>query len=128
MALPEMLTGVVGLVILVFLVALGIYWLLFPWFMYSKMDKLIALQKESNAIAERFVGEVAQLRRTEPASRLPQSGPPAEPAYWVRIGSDTNGPFPIDKIRELRKRGTIEDETPVAAEGSSEWKKAGEVV
>ena len=50
------------------------------------------------------------------------------PAYWVRLENDSNGPFPISKLRELRKRGTIDDDTPVAREGEKEWKKTREII
>jgi hypothetical protein len=40
--LPQLFTGVVGIAVLILSVVLSIYWLLFPWFVYRKMDKLIA--------------------------------------------------------------------------------------
>ena len=51
-----------------------------------------------------------------------------EPAYVVRTGNDSSGPFPVDKIKELRRRGAIDDDTPVALAGRNEWKRTCEVI
>lgn len=51
-----------------------------------------------------------------------------EPAYIVQTGGDSAGPFPVDKIKELRRRGAIDDDTPVALAGRNEWKRTCEVI
>ena len=51
-----------------------------------------------------------------------------EPAYVVRTGNDSSGPFPVEKIKELRRRGAIDDDTPVALAGRNEWLRTGEVI
>ena len=51
-----------------------------------------------------------------------------EPAYVVRTGNDSSGPFPVEKIKELRRRGAIDDDTPVALAGRNEWKRTCEVI
>jgi hypothetical protein len=52
----------------------------------------------------------------------------SEPAYVVRTGNDSSGPFPVDKIKELRRRGAIDDDTPVALAGRNEWRRTCEVI
>ena len=76
------------------------------------------LAKVSSAI-----DALAALRGTE--SGKPVSEPPG---YWVRLENDSNGPFPLSKLRELRKRGAIDDDTPVAREGDNVWKKTREII
>ena len=57
------------------------------------------------------------------------SPPPVDgPRYWVRSENETTGPFPISQLRQLRSRGAITDETPVAREGDNEWRKAADVI
>jgi hypothetical protein len=60
-----------------------------------------------------------------PTAALPSNG---EPAYLVQTGTDSNGPFPVNKIRELHRRGAIDDDTPVVLQGGREWKKVREVI
>jgi hypothetical protein len=67
---------------------------------------------------------LTETRHAETSAK-PSSEPPA---YWVRLENDSNGPFPLSKLRELRKRGAIDDDTPVAREGEKEWKKTREII
>ena len=78
------------------------------------------LAKVSNAVEALAL----EPRRTEAIAK-PTSEPPA---YWVRLDNDSSGPFPLSKLRELRKRGAIDDDTPVAREGEKEWKKTREII
>jgi hypothetical protein len=79
--------------------------------------------------------EKMQETLVELAKRAPQPQqsdlPPVsetEANYWVRLGDDSNGPFPMDKIRELHRRGTIDDNTPLALQGAKVWKKTRDVI
>ena len=38
--MTELFAGGAGLLLLVFIAALGVYWLLFPWFVYTKLAKI----------------------------------------------------------------------------------------
>lgn len=130
--------GIVGLILFFVAALLAVFWLIFPWFVYYNLKKLVAQQEKASAeraeiVAaikgtsvnfERLVLELRALKADEPS----RAQPAAEDAYWIRIGDDTNGPFPIAKVRELKTRGMITDETPVAAQGSTEWKPASSVI
>ena len=79
-------------------------------------DMLQKLASKMDAMAEKPRGDGPAVATAE------------APAYWVRLENDSNGPFPISKLRELRKRGTIDDDTPVAREGEKIWKKTREII
>ena len=83
---------------------------------FHRLDKM---NKELKDLANRMP--------TPQAADLPPVSD-REPSYWVRLGDDSNGPFPMDQIRELHRRGTIDDNTPVAQQGAKVWKKTSDVI
>lgn len=46
--------------------------------------------------------------------------------YCCKDGKTVIGPLPVEAIDALRRCGTIDDETPIVAEGSTDWKTFGE--
>ncbi len=46
--------------------------------------------------------------------------------YYCNDGTNVVGPLPGEAIDALRRCGTINDDTPVVAEGSADWKTVGE--
>ena len=46
--------------------------------------------------------------------------------YCCKDGKSVIGPLPGEAIDALRRCGTIDDETPIVAEGSTDWKTFGE--
>ena len=70
--------------------------------------------------------ELADARNPQSSERVDEFT--REPAYVVRTGNDSSGPFPVDKIKELRRRGAIDDDTPVALAGRNEWRRTCEVI
>ncbi|MCW1922666.1 GYF domain-containing protein [Luteolibacter arcticus] len=46
--------------------------------------------------------------------------------YYCNDGSNVVGPLPGEAIDALRRCGTINDDTPLVAEGSTDWKTFGE--
>ena len=117
--------GIAVLGVAVFLIALSIYWLLFPWFVYRKMDKLIeqmaALTKVTAA-----VGAAINARAGEAQTGSAPAAPTAA-RYYVRIGEESKGPLDEKPVRARRARELISDDSYVAREGSQEWKRYREV-
>jgi hypothetical protein len=82
---------------------------------------------ETNTLLVKLSADI-QAARDTPRSEAAAIPPIEAPGYWVRIGTDTNGPFPAAKIRELHRRGAIDNDTPVVREGEKDWKRAHEVI
>lgn len=76
--------------------------------------------KTNDLLAQLLAGSKTTTTAAVPAA--------VEPRFYVRLNDETNGPFPIAQIRELRNRGTIDDDTPVAREGEKDWRKTREVI
>ena len=81
---------------------------------------------ETNELLLSLTNELKDLRRAGVANHNDELM--SEPAYVVRTGNDSSGPFPVEKIKELRRRGAIDDDTPVALAGRNEWKRTCEVI
>ena len=83
----------------------------------------------ANEANELLVSITSDLKNARNFERTKSSASPApEPTYVVRTGYDSSGPFPMHKIKELRRRGAIDDDTPVALEGCNEWRKTREII
>ena len=80
----------------------------------------------TNETLSRIAEELAETRKTEAPAW--DGALVSEPAYVVRTGNDSSGPFPVHKIKELRRRGAIDDDTPVALAGRNEWRRTCEVI
>jgi hypothetical protein len=81
---------------------------------------------ETHELLLGLANELKDSRRVDAADQNEEAL--REPAYVVRTGNDSSGPFPVDKIKELRRRGAIDDDTPVALAGRNEWKRTCEVI
>src|SRR5687767_4206685 len=80
----------------------------------------------NNELLVRLGNELSETRSSDSSAR--REALVREPAYVVRTGNDSSGPFPVEKIKELRRRGAIDDDTPVALAGRNEWKRTCEVI
>lgn len=90
-------------------------------------------EKRLSAVEKKATEQLAEISklsaiaiRWESAASKPPL--PDGPKFWVKSGDDTTGPFPISTLRQLKDRGTIDDETPIAREGGSDWKRAASVL
>ncbi len=81
---------------------------------------------QNNELLVSLGNELSETRDTETNGRRGHFA--REPAYVVRTGNDSSGPFPVEKIKELRRRGAIDDDTPVALAGRDEWMRTCEVI
>lgn len=52
MKLFETLTGALGLVGALFVIALAIFWLLFPWMVVSRLDRIVKSVEETEKVAK----------------------------------------------------------------------------
>jgi hypothetical protein len=80
----------------------------------------------NNELLVRLGNELSETRNSDSSARRDTLG--REPAYVVRTGNDSSGPFPVEKIKELRRRGAIDDDTPAALAGRNEWMRTCEVI
>lgn len=91
----------------------------------SKRDAL------SDATAAQASSDIlAALRALAPktaAAALPAQPEIVGDRYFINNGGESSGPFPVEKLRALRNRGVIDDNTPVTKEGDKTWKKLGDV-
>lgn len=90
------------------------------------VDRLIAFEKQLIKMQPK-TPSVAQ-KSAAPSVEAPATRPEVTDGYWVRMNDETHGPFPVDKLRELKRRSMIEGETPVAKQGDKEWVKASDVL
>lgn len=117
--------GLAALALAVFLIALSIYWLLFPWFVYRKMDKLI----EQMAALTKVTAAVGAAINTRAADAGAQATPVAPDAarYFVRVGEESKGPLDEKQVRAMRARDLLTEESYVIREGMTEWKRYREM-
>lgn len=87
------------------------------------VTRCLRIAEQTNETIARIADELANVRNAHRDMDLTR-----EPSYVVRTGNDSSGPFPVDKIKELRRRGAIDDDTPVALAGRNEWKRTCEVI
>lgn len=126
MQLPEILTGVVGLILLVLIVAISIYWLLFPWFVYHKLDKILAaLDRVAKAVA--LVGVQAANSSAAASAATPLPPIPGTETYHVAVGSEVTGPHTLEQIQALHAKGTIDGKTWILRQGAAAWLRLGDV-
>ena len=90
------------------------------------VTRCLKVAGQTNETIARISNELKETRNT--AYPNWDTGLAREPAYVVRTGNDSSGPFPVEKIKELRRRGAIDDDTPVALAGRNEWKRTCEVI
>ena len=64
------------------------------------------------------------------AAPAPAGGPPPLPqetSYYVAVGGQQQGPYPLAKLKEMASARQLTRETLVWAQGMAAWTKAGEV-
>ena len=117
--LPSLFGGIIGLIVLVFLVAIGVYWLLFPWFVYTKLDKIIGHLK---AIEKGQSPEIVEIKDT--ATKGPKLPPlPGKERYHVSANDVIGGPYTLDVIEGLVSRGTLTKADYALLEGGAKWER-----
>lgn len=66
----------------------------------------------------------------QPAGPPPQAAPPPLPQqhpFYVAIGGQQAGPYPVDQLRQLAAQGQMTRDSLVWCQGMANWTKAGEV-
>lgn len=119
---PALFTGIFGLVVLALAVAIAIYWLLFPWFVYHKLDKII---ERLSALEKSGKDGVAGLATVAAKIVAPAAGEPppipGEERFFIHLNNETAGPFPIANIQDSFRRGKLKADTLVLKEGDKDW-------
>lgn len=126
----EIFTGVLGLVLAVLLIALGVYWILFPWFVYSKMDRMLKHLAAMEASMKESAAGLKAMRLSLSEQKEVATAPPPVPGeerFYIHLNNETVGPFPIAHIQDSFKRGRLQPDTLVLQEGEKEWKKFDQV-
>ena len=119
MTLSDLLELPVALVGAGLLIALACYWALFPWFVYRKLDELIALGK---AIAEAQRAKSGPVQVNLPVASLPPL--PGHERYFVAVGEEISGPHPVAHVRAMLQKTALPWDCYVLREGEREWKMA----
>jgi len=119
MTFSEMLAGPASLVVAGLLIALACYWALFPWFVYRKLNELIAQGKAIEAAMRAKAGAV---QVTMPSAPLPPL--PGHETYFVAVGENITGPHPRAHVQALLNKTMLPWDAYVLREGEREWKAA----
>lgn len=107
-----------GLVLLLAITALG-------------LAKLIDLAEDEAAAAKKHrAAEVAHwsYAGSRVASTLSTPPIPTEPKWYVANGQEVTGPFTKPQLLELRKKGVLNAETKLNAEGAPDWQAMASVL
>ncbi len=123
----ELLGGALGLLLSMLLLILAIFWLVFPWMVYAKLNAMILSLKrleDSHATSIHIFNKVARHLETierqgsAPSSVLTSS----EVTYSYSSDGHQYGPLTAADLRRMRKDGLITDDTPVVRSDQQEWK------
>ena len=124
--ISDLSQGVPGLILSVLAIILGVYWLLFPWFVYAKLDRIIAIlgkiEKGQGEATERLS---AQLKTPTQATALPPV--PGEELYFVQVGKEMHGPQNIEALQTWFTKELITKDSYVIKQGDSKWQRFGDV-
>ncbi len=139
----EFLGGIVGLVLVVLLFVLAIFWLIFPWMVHAQLKSLIEGQERLQDLLRTIVnlnqkmqeptGGSAKPLPTSSKPKLPPSVPPPHPVpspppvsrpYFFSVDGQDSGPHSLDEMRRFRKSGKLTDETLVIRQGDTDWHPA----
>lgn len=94
---------------------------------------IVEKQEQTNVllamIAKSSVETVQGLSSASGSAEAAQPIPPVpgKETYYISDGLRPVGPYQADKIQALFEKGTINKETHILKQGSSEWKKLGDV-
>ena len=125
-ALPA-IGGIAYLIICIFLLVLSVYWLLFPWFVYSKLDKIIELLRDQGRVMLSISDRRSELPPVvDPKTLLPPL--PGKERYYLAVGETIGGPHLADVVQGMLNRGTVTQATVfVLPVGGTKWKRLDEV-
>lgn len=139
----EILGGIVGVVLVVLLFVLAIFWLIFPWLVHSQLKSLIEGQERLQDLLRTIVSlnKKMQAPTADSATPLPTSSkpkrplsvpppqpvlspPPVSPLYFFSADGEDSDPHSLDEMRRFRQSGKLTDDTLVVRQGDTEWQPA----
>lgn len=123
----EILGGAFGLVIAFLLLILAIFWLIFPWMVYAKLNGLIAgLKKLEDSqstlqhILTKIAGHAEAVERNSSTAGATSST--SQVTYYYSSDGQQQGPLSAADLKAMRKDGLVTDDTPVLRAGEQQWK------
>jgi hypothetical protein len=119
--------GIGAIVYLIFAIVffcLAIAWIVFPFIVISKANKMIKQQAEMvNCLAQLLHVSNKSERHLEVTQKSVAQVAPAQANFYYSTEGRQEGPLTADDLRNLRQAGLINDDTLVVREGDSEWKQ-----
>lgn len=120
--------SVAGTIVFLFLCFLCLFWMIFPWMVYHKLNKILeALAASEIAIRS---GSLTQKSMFEYWQKTDAAMPPPPGAevYFIAKGIEVIGPHTRHEIDALLNKKAIDGQTPLLKQGDKHWKKASDVL